>query len=122
MNILTFVDREAVLELRKTDAGHYTGHLRIECSDGDDDESYREVRLYLTPDQQDKLKARLASNEATLTLTDEDRTLSLYRRDTGLDLKCRDAQTWMAKPAKPTAIEIEMTLKLAQMGELTKWL
>jgi hypothetical protein len=96
MNSLTFLDSECLLDVRKT----YTGLLAIECSTGDDDKSYKEVPLSLTPDQQDKLQAWLASKEPELTLTDDENcTLSLLRRATGLEVKCLDRQTWMEKPA-----------------------
>ena len=122
-NNLAFVHEEWVLEVRKTYRGPFCPEnmrLVITCSEGDDDESHRDVRLVLVPDQQEKLQAWLVSNESLkLTLTDDDCTLTLLRCATGLDVECLDSQTWIPKPTK---IEIKMTLDLEEVENLTQWL
>ena len=117
---LAFVDRESVLEVKKNYAGCFSPEyqrLVIECSStGDDDKSHRDVHLLLSSDQQDKLQAWLLSNEHELTLIDDDRTLSLLKIATGLDMKFLDPQ-WLdpeGRKSKPIAVKIEMTLDLEE--------
>jgi hypothetical protein len=126
-NELTFLNKECMLDLRKTYAGCFSPEyqrLVVECSTGDDDKSYRDVHSCLPSDQQDKLQAWLLSKEHELTFTDDDRTMSLRRSATGLDMKYLDPQ-WLdpeGRKSKPIVVKLEMTLDPEQVEKLSTWL